>query len=58
MQQLIAEVEPLLTQATAGAERCGLMRLRTIVERCAEEHGELVFVGDRAIRSPSAQLAA
>ena len=46
MQQLIAEVELLLTQATAGAEHRGLMRLRAMAERCVQEHGELVFVGD------------
>ncbi|MBG0569305.1 hypothetical protein [Actinoplanes aureus] len=46
MQRLVVEVELLLAQATAGAEQRGLMRLRTMAERCAEEHGELVFVGD------------
>jgi hypothetical protein len=46
MGQLVAEVELLLTQATSGAEHRGLVRLRTMAERCAQEHGELVFVGD------------
>lgn len=46
MKQLIDEVDLLLAQATAGAEHRGLMRLRVMAERCAEEHGELVFVGD------------
>ncbi|GIE90710.1 hypothetical protein [Actinoplanes regularis] len=46
MQQLLAEVELLLTQATTGVEHRGLMRLRAIAERCAQERGELVFVGD------------
>jgi hypothetical protein len=46
MQQLIVGVKLLLAQATAGAEHRGLMRLRTMAERCAEEDGELVFVGD------------
>jgi hypothetical protein len=46
MQQLIADVELLLLQAKAGAERRGLVRLRTMAERCAEQDGELVFVGD------------
>src|SRR4051794_20577608 len=45
MRQLAAEVELLLPQAASGAERSGLMRLRTMVERCAMECGELVFVG-------------
>jgi hypothetical protein len=46
MQQLVVEVELLLARATAGAEHRGLMRLRVMAERCAEEHGELMFVGD------------
>jgi hypothetical protein len=46
MQQLVAEIELLLTKATPGAEHRGLMRLRTMALRCAAEHGELVFVGD------------
>ena len=46
MGQLVAEVELLLTEAMVGAEHRGLMRLRTMAVRCAEEHGELVFVGD------------
>ncbi|BCY08810.1 hypothetical protein [Actinoplanes sp. L3-i22] len=46
MQQLIAEVELLLTLAKAGAEHRGLMRLRSMAEHCAEQHGELVFIGD------------
>jgi hypothetical protein len=46
MQQLVAEVELLLVQARASAERHGLMRLRTMAGRCAHENGELVFVGD------------
>jgi hypothetical protein len=46
MRQLVAEVDLLLTESTVGAERRGLMRLRAMAVRCAEEHGELVFVGD------------
>ncbi|MFI1990510.1 hypothetical protein [Actinoplanes sp. NPDC020271] len=46
MRQLLAELELLLIGATAGAERRGLMRLRAMAERCAEDQGELVFVGD------------
>ena len=46
MRQLVAEVDLLLTGSTVGAERRGLMRLRAMAVRCAEEHGELVFVGD------------
>jgi len=46
MQQLVTEVALLLTQAAAGAEHSGLMRLRTMAERCAQDNGELVFVGD------------
>jgi hypothetical protein len=46
MQQLVADVELLLTLAKAGAEHHGLMRLRSMAERCAEQHGELVFIGD------------
>jgi hypothetical protein len=46
MQQLVAEVELLLTLAKAGPEHRGLIRLRSMAERCAEQHGELMFVGD------------
>jgi hypothetical protein len=46
MQQLLADVELLLSQAKAGGEHRGLMRLRTMTKRCAEEHGELMFIGD------------
>ena len=46
MHQLLAELELLLAQAMPGAERRGLTRLRAMAERCAEEHGELVFIGD------------
>lgn len=46
MPQLVAEVELLLVQATASAERRGLMRLRALAERCVHEQGELVLVGD------------
>jgi hypothetical protein len=46
MQQLIADVELLLTLAKAGAEYGGLMRLRSMAEHCAEQHGELVFIGN------------
>jgi hypothetical protein len=46
MQQLVADVELLLTLAKAGAEHRGLIRLRSMAERCAEQHGELVFIGD------------
>jgi hypothetical protein len=46
MQQLVADVELLLTPAKAGAEHRGLIRLRTMAVRCADEKGELVFIGD------------
>jgi hypothetical protein len=46
MHQLVAELQLLLAQATAGPGHRGLIRLRPMAERCAEEHGELVFVGD------------
>ena len=46
MQQLVADVELLLNLAKAGAEHRGLIRLRSMAERCAEQHGELVFIGD------------
>jgi hypothetical protein len=46
MQQLVVEVELLLAQATPGAEERGLIQLRAMAERCAEEGGELVFDGD------------
>jgi hypothetical protein len=46
MQQLVVDVELLLTLAKAGAEHRGLIRLRSMAERCAEQHGELVFIGD------------
>jgi hypothetical protein len=46
MRQLIADVELLLVEAKAGAEHRGLIRLRAMAVRCADEHGELVFIGD------------
>ncbi|MEU4623016.1 hypothetical protein AB0G04_23965 [Actinoplanes sp. NPDC023801] len=46
MQKLIADVELLLTLAKVGVEYRGLMRLRSMAEHCAEQHGELVFIGD------------
>jgi hypothetical protein len=46
MQELVVEVELLLALATAGFEQRGLTRLCTMAERCVEENGELVFVGD------------
>lgn len=46
MRQLVADVELLLTLAKAGAEHRGLIRLRLMAERCAEQRGELVFIGD------------
>lgn len=46
MPQLVVEVELLLLQATAVAERRGLMRLRALAERCVREQGELLFLGD------------
>jgi hypothetical protein len=46
MEQLITEVDLLLAQATTGVEHRGLMRLRTMAERCAQKRGELLFVGD------------
>ncbi len=46
MQQLITEVDLLLVHATTDVERRGLMRLRVMAEGCAQEQGELLFVGD------------
>ncbi|BEL06334.1 hypothetical protein Q0Z83_045250 [Actinoplanes sichuanensis] len=46
MQQLVAGVELLLTLAKTGAEHRGLIRLRSMAERCVEQRGELVFIGD------------
>ena len=46
MQPLIAEIDLLLRQARPGPERRGLMRLRTMAHRCAQDHGVLVFIGD------------
>ncbi|MEV0136347.1 hypothetical protein AB0H83_48995 [Dactylosporangium sp. NPDC050688] len=47
MAQLIGKIDLLLEEATAGPEQRGLMRLRTMAARCAQEdHGQLVFSGD------------
>jgi hypothetical protein len=46
MEPLVAEIALLLTRATSGAEYRGLMRLHTMALRCAEEQGELLFIGD------------
>ena len=46
VRELVVGVELVLAQAAAGAERRGLMRLLAMAARCAEEHDDLVFVGD------------
>ncbi|MEV4517727.1 hypothetical protein AB0K00_53310 [Dactylosporangium sp. NPDC049525] len=47
MAQLVDEIDLLLEEATAGPEQRGLMRLRTMAARCAQEvYGQLVFSGD------------
>jgi hypothetical protein len=46
MQPLVAEVDLVLKEARPGAEYRGLMRLRTMALRCADERGELLFFGD------------
>jgi hypothetical protein len=46
MEQLVAEIDLLLSEARPGPEYRGLMRLRVMALRCAREHGKLVFLGD------------
>jgi hypothetical protein len=46
MQALVAEIDALLAQARPGPEHHGLMRLRTMALRCAQEQGSLLFIGD------------
>ncbi len=46
MSALIAKTDLMLDKAKPGPERRGLMRLRTMAVRCAQEHGQLVFMGD------------
>src|SRR4051794_24797634 len=46
MEPLVAEIAALLTQAASGAEYRGLIRLHTMALRCAQDEGELLFIGD------------
>jgi hypothetical protein len=39
-------IDLLLCEAMPGPEYRGLMRLRVLALRGAQEHGELVFLGD------------
>jgi hypothetical protein len=46
MEPHIGQIALLLTQATSGAEYRGLVRLHTMALHCAQEQGELLFIGN------------
>jgi hypothetical protein len=46
MERLVAEIDLLLGEAMPGPECRGLMRLRVMALRCAQQHGTLVFLGE------------